>query len=124
MTTKGPSDLLLKMFSDAYLYAAYDIRWMPYLDRLTTLIKQIEFPNKPKDNTTMTKKQIIMKHLSLTGTISIREAMDDYNMSGGALTKYISELNREGREIAKVWYTHPITGQRYARYLYRGPVVA
>jgi hypothetical protein len=93
-------------------------RWKPLLAEVELKIKQIEFPNKPKDTTKMTKKRIILNHLMVTGTISIREAMDDYNMSGGALTKCISELNRDGYKIDKIWYKHPITGQRYARYYF------
>jgi hypothetical protein len=37
-------------------------------------------------------------------------------MSGGSLTKYISMLKRDGRDIVKVWKVHPLTGKRYARY--------
>jgi hypothetical protein len=45
--------------------------------------------------------------------------MDDYSMSGGSLTKYISILKREGNDIVKVWKIHPLTGKRYARYYAR-----
>ena len=51
--------------------------------------------------------------------LSIREAMDDYSMSGGSLTKCISILKREGNDIVKVWKIHPLTGKRYARYYAR-----
>jgi hypothetical protein len=64
----------------------------------------------------MTNIDTIVLHLNKTGSISIREAMDDYSMSGGSLTKYISMLKRDGRDIVKVWKIHPLTGKRYARY--------
>lgn len=60
--------------------------------------------------------ETIKKHLEATGTISIREAMSDYSMSGGSLTKYISILRRQNYPVQKVFCKHPITGQRYARY--------
>lgn len=59
---------------------------------------------------------VVKKHLEITGTISIREAMDDYGMSGGSLTKYISILRRQNVNIERVFGKHPITGKRYARY--------
>ena len=59
---------------------------------------------------------VVKKHLDITGTISIREAMDDYGMSGGSLTKYISILRRQNVDIERVFLKHPITGKRYARY--------
>jgi hypothetical protein len=65
----------------------------------------------------MTKLDKIMKHLRTVGNISIREAMDDYNISGGALTKYISVLRNDYEwPIAREFRKHPITGDRYARY--------
>lgn len=59
---------------------------------------------------------VVKRHLEITGTISIREAMDDYGMSGGSLTKYISDLRKQNVNINRVFGKHPITGKRYARY--------
>lgn len=65
----------------------------------------------------MTKLDKIMNHLRRTGSISIREAMDDYQISGGALTKYISVLRHDYEwSIHREFRKHPITGDRYARY--------
>lgn len=64
----------------------------------------------------MTNIDTIVNHLNKLGSISIREAMDDYSMSGGSLTKYVSILKREGYDIVKLWKIHPLTGKRYARY--------
>jgi hypothetical protein len=64
----------------------------------------------------MTNLDIVAAHIEKTGSISIREAMDDYSMSGGSLTKYVSMLRRSGNKIEKVWKIHPITKRRYARY--------
>lgn len=59
---------------------------------------------------------MIAAHLVNTGTISIREAMNDYNMSGGHLTKVISVLRHDGFDIDDEWRNHPITNRRYKRY--------
>lgn len=59
---------------------------------------------------------LIVNHLNITGSISIREAMDDFSMSGGSLTKYISILKKNGFNIKRIFKKHPITGKRYARY--------
>jgi hypothetical protein len=64
----------------------------------------------------MTNIEIILNHIDKAGSISIRDAMADYGMSGGSLTKYISILNRQQERIVKVWNKHPITGKRFARY--------
>ena len=58
----------------------------------------------------------VFSHLQKTGAISIREAMDDYGLSGGHLTKIISRLKRQGHEIVTEMRKHPITGRKYARY--------
>jgi hypothetical protein len=61
---------------------------------------------------------VVLSHMTKTGSISIREAMDDYGLSGGSLTKVISRLRRSGYEIVKEWRKHPISGRKYARYYF------
>lgn len=60
----------------------------------------------------------IFQHLITTGSISQREAMVEY--STGSLTKEITRLRNAGIKIDTVRKTHPITGKRYARYVYAG----
>lgn len=64
----------------------------------------------------MTNIELILNHIEKAGSISIRDAMMDYGMSGGSLTKYISILNRRQYRIIKLWCKHPVTKKRYARY--------
>ena len=67
----------------------------------------------------MTKLNIqstIFNHMQKIGSISIREAMDDYSVSGGHLTKIVSVLRRQGHIIHTAMCKHPITGRRSARY--------
>lgn len=59
---------------------------------------------------------VVLKHLSTVGSISIREAMDDYSVSGGSLTKTVCRLKAKGHNIVKEWRRHPISNRRYARY--------
>jgi hypothetical protein len=66
--------------------------------------------------TKLTYQAAVLAHMRKVGSISIREAMDDYGMSGGSLTKYISMLRSAGHVIHKEVRKHPITGRKYARY--------
>lgn len=66
--------------------------------------------------TKLNNQTAVLAHMKRVGSISIREAMDDYGMSGGSLTKYISLLRKAGNSIHKEVRKHPITGRKYARY--------
>lgn len=63
----------------------------------------------------MTQNDTIIHHLMRSGSISQREALIDYSIQ--SLTKRISELRDEGFEIQTQHKKHPVTGQRYARYV-------
>ena len=57
----------------------------------------------------------IIKHLQVAGSITVREAMIEYHIS--SLTKRIHELRKMGWGILSVNKKHPVTGQRYVRYI-------
>ena len=59
--------------------------------------------------------QTIIKHLRATKGLTVREAMIDYSIQ--SFTKRISELRKMGYDIQGVKSKHPITGQRYTRYV-------
>ena len=61
------------------------------------------------------QNQTLLAHLRRVGSISQREAMLDYSIQ--SLSKRISELRDEGYNIETQHKKHPITGQRYARYV-------
>lgn len=63
----------------------------------------------------MTQNEILFAHLKRTGSISQREALVDYSIQ--SLTKRISELRDMGLSIVTQHKKHPVTGQRYARYI-------
>lgn len=57
----------------------------------------------------------LAKHLLRTGSITQREAIMDHSIQ--SLTKRIAELRAMGIEIESVHRNHPVTGQRYVRYV-------
>lgn len=62
-----------------------------------------------------TQHQQIINHLRKTKGLTVREAMVDYSIQ--SFTKRISELRKLGYRIDGVKGQHPITGQRYTRYV-------
>lgn len=65
----------------------------------------------------MTKLNLVLNHLNRVGSISVREAMADYGMSGGHLTKIISILRNDRQiDIVREMKRHPLTKTKYARY--------
>jgi hypothetical protein len=63
----------------------------------------------------MTQNQILLAHFKKAKSISQREALVDYSIQ--SLTKRISELKAAGHNIQTQFKKHPVTGQRYARYV-------
>lgn len=63
----------------------------------------------------MSQNEIILNHIRRAKSISQREALIDHGIQ--SLTKRISELRGMGYKIKTVHKKHPITGQRYARYV-------
>lgn len=63
----------------------------------------------------MTQNQILLSHFKKAKSISQREALVDYSIQ--SLTKRISELKAMGYNIETQFKKHPVTGQRYARYV-------
>lgn len=57
----------------------------------------------------------ILNHLRATKGLTVREAMIDYSIQ--SFTKRISELRSMGHRIDGVKGKHPVTGQRYTRYV-------
>ncbi len=63
----------------------------------------------------MTQIDILLQHFKKARSISQREALVDYSIQ--SLTKRISELRDLGFNIETQHKKHPVTGQRYARYV-------
>ena len=63
----------------------------------------------------MSQNEILIQHFKKAKSISQREALVDYSIQ--SLTKRISELRGMGYNIKTQHKKHPITGQKYARYV-------
>ena len=63
----------------------------------------------------MTQLNKILTHMRKTGSITQREAIIEYSIQ--SLTKRISELRERGCNIISNVKYHPITGQKYVRYI-------
>ena len=59
----------------------------------------------------------IINHLKATKGLTQREALLDYSIQ--SFTARISELRKLGYAIDGVKSKHPVTGQRYTRYVWR-----
>jgi biotin operon repressor len=63
----------------------------------------------------MSQINTLLSHFKKAKSISQREALVDYSIQ--SLTKRISELRDMGYNIETQHKKHPVTGQRYARYV-------
>jgi len=61
------------------------------------------------------QEEVIINHLRKTKGLTQREALLDYSIQ--CFTARICELRQKGYDIKTVKSKHPITGQRYARYV-------
>jgi hypothetical protein len=63
----------------------------------------------------MNQEALILKHIRKNGSISQREALIDYSIQ--CLTARIHTLRKRGFKIKTLHKQHPVTGQKYARYV-------
>ena len=63
----------------------------------------------------MKQNDKIIKHLRATKGLTGREALIDYSIQ--SFTKRISELRKDGWNIKGIKGNHPVTNQRYTRYV-------
>ena len=66
--------------------------------------------------TNNTQHTLILKHLRATKGLTVREALIDYSIQ--SFTKHISELRKLGYTITGIKGKHPVSGQRYTRYVW------
>jgi hypothetical protein len=60
---------------------------------------------------------VLVNYLSNSANgLSIGEAFVNYQISGGHLTKIVSNARKSGHNIVKQWRINPVTKRRYARY--------
>ena len=64
-----------------------------------------------------TQYDMILNHLKATKGLTQREALLEYSIQ--SFPKRISELRKLGYTIYGIKSRHPVTGQRYTRYVWR-----
>ena len=67
-------------------------------------------------NTSIVTETVILSYLEKNKGLSIGEAFINWQLSGGHITKLISNLRKQGHEIDKAWRHNPVTKRRYAYY--------
>ena len=61
-------------------------------------------------------KQHVLEYLQKNESLSIGEAFINWQLSGGHITKIISNLRKDGNNIVSQWRKNTVTGRRYKRY--------
>ena len=61
-------------------------------------------------------KQHVLEYLQKNDSLSIGEAFINWQLSGGHITKIISNLRKDGVNIVSQWRKNTVTGRRYKRY--------
>lgn len=115
MSRSNVEDLVFHMADTACVRAWDEEGWGPYHKRLLTTCLLLE-TNGWKKQTGMTQNHKIVAHLKKVGSITVREAMIEYSIQ--SLTKRIQELREAGFKILSTVRHHPMTGQRYVRYVW------
>ncbi len=64
----------------------------------------------------MTQTQLIQRHMQRAGSISARDAMDDYAITSATLARRICDLIENGVEVNRIRKRHPVTRRSYTRY--------
>lgn len=62
------------------------------------------------------QSKTVYQHMRRAGSISVREAMNDYGIAGGTLSRRIVDIKEAGFGITKERRRHPISGRMYTRY--------
>ena len=66
-------------------------------------------------NKKMSQHNMILTHLRASKGLTLREALLDYSIQ--SFPKRISELRKSGHRIDGIAARHPVTHQRYTRYI-------
>lgn len=62
------------------------------------------------------QSKLVYRHMDRAGSISARDAMDDYGITSATLARRICDIEAEGFKVYRDRRIHPITGKRYTRY--------
>lgn len=115
MSHSNLHDIVFDMADKACVRAWDDEGWGPFHKRLLTACLRLETYGWKK-KTGMTQNQKILAHLKKAGSITVREALVEYSIQ--SLTKRIAELRDAGFPIVSKVKHHPVTNQKYVRYVW------
>ncbi|MCG7628374.1 helix-turn-helix domain-containing protein [Epibacterium sp. MM17-32] len=73
-------------------------------------------PKKPVFGNLSVQARTVCQHMRRAGSISAREAMDDYGITSATLARRVCDIEEEGYRVVRDRKVHPITGKRYTRY--------
>jgi DNA-binding HxlR family transcriptional regulator len=62
------------------------------------------------------QSKLILAHLEKAGSISARDAMDDYDITSATLARRICDMEEAGIKIKREKRKHPISGKPFTRY--------
>ena len=113
MLDQSTDDEIFNWAERTALWAVNNPEWMELHTYFNDLAASLEHSGWKKRNG-MTQHDKILKHMHKAGSISVREAMNDYSIH--KLATRISELKALGHKISHSIHYHPITKQKYYRY--------
>ena len=58
----------------------------------------------------------IVSHLIKAGSLSAREASNDYGITSSSLTRRLTDIEQAGIAIKREHKNHPVHGRKYTRY--------
>ena len=62
------------------------------------------------------QSRVVLQHMRRAGSLSAREAMDDYGITSATLARRVCDLEEAGFYVNRTRKVHPITHRRYTRY--------
>jgi hypothetical protein len=107
----GEASVVLTLDQIKQLDAELDAHVEAYSPKPTPVSK-----GEPQYTRLSGQSKMIYRHMDRAGSISAREAMDDYGITSATLARRICDIEEEGFEIWRDRLVHPITGKRYTRY--------
>ena len=66
---------------------------------------------------TIVSEKVILDYLKNNKRLTIAQALINWQLSGGHITKLISNLRKQKHDIKTIWKRNPVSGRRYVEYI-------
>lgn len=63
------------------------------------------------------QSKTVLQHMRRAGSLSAREAMNDYGITSATLARRMCDIEENGFKIERQRRVHPLTSRRYTRYM-------